>query len=316
MQFGKDRDFAINELVTALNAAAGAGTWAFVPSPAAADLPPLSEQDVIRNGYIYKPATVALVGGSVVLADESTGTEAFADAREPLAQAFKAVGTPDADAFAVIVNHFKSKGSGTPGPPTGQGNANDRRELQAAALVELRRRASRRCVASPASSSPVTSTPTRTRTRSRSSSGAGYTNLESTFDPEEESYNFDGQVGSLDHVLANAAAAGRHRGRRHLADQLLRVGLLRVQPVQPERHEPLPAQPVPVLRPQPGDHRHQRRRHPGRAGDPEHPDPGYERLPRSDRERGDVGHGGCRSAGRCGEPAAYGEPRHGVRGGR
>ncbi len=95
---------------------------------------------MIRNGFIYKPAKVAIVGGSVVLADQSTGTEAFADAREPLAQAFKAVGSPDADAFAVIVNHFKSKGSGTP-DPDGQGNANDRpRSLQAKALVQLRQR--------------------------------------------------------------------------------------------------------------------------------------------------------------------------------
>ena len=52
----------------------------------------------------------------------------------------------------------------------------------------------------------MTSTPTPKRTRSRSSTTAGYTNLESTSDPEEESYNFDGQIGSLDHVLANSAA--------------------------------------------------------------------------------------------------------------
>ena len=71
---------------------------------------------MIRNGFIYQPANVALVGESDVLADLSTGTEAFADAREPVAQAFKKVGTADADAFAVIVNHFKSKGSGTARP--------------------------------------------------------------------------------------------------------------------------------------------------------------------------------------------------------
>ena len=56
VHYGKPRDFAIDALVTALNADAGAGTWAAVPSPAPADLPPLSEQDVIRNGFIYKPA--------------------------------------------------------------------------------------------------------------------------------------------------------------------------------------------------------------------------------------------------------------------
>ena len=58
-----------------------------IEPPSPANLPPLSEQDVIRNGFIYKPANVALVGDSVVLADESTAPEAFADAREPLAVA-------------------------------------------------------------------------------------------------------------------------------------------------------------------------------------------------------------------------------------
>ena len=124
VKFNKPRDFAIDALVTALNADAGAGTWAAVPS--ASVLPPTSEQDVIRNGFIYKPANVSLVGDSVVLSDQSSAGEAFEDAREPVAQAFKQAGTADSEAFAVIVNHFKSKGSGT-ADPDGQGNANDRR---------------------------------------------------------------------------------------------------------------------------------------------------------------------------------------------
>lgn len=202
VQFGKNRDFAIGELVTALNADAGAGTWAFVPS--ASVLPPLAEQDVIRNGFIYRPAKVALVGESTVLADQSTGTEAFADAREPLAQAFKKVGSPDANAFGVIVNHFKSKGSGTP-DPDGQGNANDRRILQANALVtfandfQTSRGISRMFLAGDfnaySEEDPI-----------QVLKAAGYDNLESTSNPAEESYNFDGQIGSLDHVLANAPA--------------------------------------------------------------------------------------------------------------
>src|SRR6478735_5319789 len=204
VQFGKDRDFAINKLVSALNADAGAGTWAAVPSPAASELPPLSEQDVIRNGFIYQPANVALVGESDVLADLSTGTEAFADAREPVAQAFKKVGTADADAFAVIVNHFKSKGSGT-ADPNGQGNANDRRVLQANALVtfanefKTARGISRVFLAGDfnaySEEDPI-----------QVLKDAGYTNLESSSKPDEETYNFDGMVGSLDHVLANEAA--------------------------------------------------------------------------------------------------------------
>jgi 5'-nucleotidase len=203
-KFGKSRDFAIDALVTALNADAGPGTWAAVPSPATSGLPPLSEQDVIRNGFIYKPATVALVGGSLVLADQSSSGEAFEDAREPLAQAFKRAGTSDVDAFAVIVNHFKSKGSGTP-DPDGQGNANDSRILQAHALatfadsVKAQRGISRVYLTGDFNSyseeDPI-----------QVLEAAGYTNLGSTFDPSEKSYNFDGQMGSLDHVLANEAA--------------------------------------------------------------------------------------------------------------
>ena len=202
VQFGKNRDFAIGELVKALNADAGAGTWAFVPS--ASNLPPLSEQDVIRNGFIYKPANAALVGESIVVSDQSTGTEAFADAREPVAQAFKKVGSADASAFGVIVNHFKSKGSGTP-DPNGQGNANDRRILQAHALVDFakdfqsQRGISRMFLAGDFNAyteeDPI-----------QILKAAGYTTLESTSNPAEESYNFDGQIGSLDHVLANSAA--------------------------------------------------------------------------------------------------------------
>lgn len=204
VKFGKSRDFAIDALVTALNADAGPGTWAAVPSPPASALPPLAEQDVIRNGFIYRPASVVLVGGSVVLADQSSSGEAFEDAREPLAQAFKRVGTSDVDAFAVIVNHFKSKGSGAP-DPDGQGNSNDSRILQAQALTvfadsfKAQRGITRVFLAGDfnaySKEDPI-----------QVLEAAGYTNLGSTFDPSEKSYNFDGQMGSLDHVLANAAA--------------------------------------------------------------------------------------------------------------
>jgi predicted extracellular nuclease len=202
VKFNKPRDFAINELVTALNDAAGDGTWAAVPS--APVLPPVAEQDVIRNGFIYQPANVALVGESVVLSDESTGTEAFADAREPLAQAFKKTDSPDSDAIAVIVNHFKSKGSGTP-DPFGQGNATDRRVLQAASLVKFadsfktQRGISRVFLAGDfnaySAEDPI-----------QVLEEAGYESLDSTSKPDEETYNFDGLVGSLDHVLANGPA--------------------------------------------------------------------------------------------------------------
>ena len=135
VQFGRNRDDAISKLVAALNTDAGTTRWAFVPSPAAADLPPLAEQDVIRTGLHLQPRTRS---SPSVPRRCWSGNAAFNNAREPLAQAFKVRGTGDADAFGVVVNHFKSKGSGT-ADPDGQGNCQRRPD----------RAGQRRCSTSP-----------------------------------------------------------------------------------------------------------------------------------------------------------------------
>jgi predicted extracellular nuclease len=201
VKFGLDRDYAVGTLVDALNAAAGSDVWAFAPSPDAADLPTPAEQDVIRTAFIYKPADVTLVGPSHVL----TGSAAFADAREPLAQGFKATGAPDSDAFAVIVNHFKSKGSGVD-DGTGQGNANPDRIAQAEALSDFATQ-----VAAGLDTDAVFLTGDFNSYTQEDPLqvlyGDGYDNLESTTDPEETTYSYDGLAGSLDHVLASPAAA-------------------------------------------------------------------------------------------------------------
>ena len=74
----------------ALNAAAGSDVWAFVPSPAPEARP--ANEDVIRLAFIYKKAVVEVAGDSTIL----TGSAAFSNARQPLAQAFRPVGG-DAD---------------------------------------------------------------------------------------------------------------------------------------------------------------------------------------------------------------------------
>ena len=51
----------------------------------------------------------------------------------------------------------------------------------------------------------MTSTPTTRRTRSRSSRQAGYVNVPRKL-TDKETYQFDGQIGSLDHVFASASA--------------------------------------------------------------------------------------------------------------
>lgn len=197
-QYGKDRDEALSTLVDALNAALGSAQWEFVPSPA--DLP--TSEDVIRTAFIYKKAVVAPVGDSVILDDP-----AFANARQPLAQAFAPVDDADATILA-IVNHFKSKGDSDPAA-TGdnangiQGAFNGDRVRQAQALGVF---AEQRAAAIGTDDVFL----------------LGDFNAYSREDPIEKlrefgfepleagtgkySYSFSGQSGSLDHVLASPSA--------------------------------------------------------------------------------------------------------------
>ncbi|TFC49762.1 ExeM/NucH family extracellular endonuclease [Cryobacterium sp. TMT2-17-1] len=195
-RFGKDRDFALANLVTALNTDAGSPVWAFVPSPAA--LP--ASEDVIRTAFIYKTAAVETVGGSTIFDDA-----AFVNARQPLAQAFQLVGDAGSS-FLAIVNHFKSKGSGTGADANtgdGQGASNLSRVNQATALVKF-------------ADTLKTSTgiarvfltgdfnaydqedPIKVIT------DAGYLSQEAK--SGEYTYAFGGTVGSLDHVFASPEA--------------------------------------------------------------------------------------------------------------
>jgi 5'-nucleotidase len=208
VKLGEPRDDALNALVDALNAGKPTPRWAFVPSPDPSELPPTADQDVIRTAFIYNPATVAPVGTSDVLADDPN----FANAREPLAQAFKPAGNADDDAFAVIVNHFKSKGDSNP-PQSGNDNAdtgngagafNGDRTRMAHSLVDF---------ADDFSTSRGLEKVYLTGDFNAYNHedplevlyDAGYSGIESDT-PDEATYSFDGLYGSLDHVLANDAA--------------------------------------------------------------------------------------------------------------
>jgi 5'-nucleotidase len=216
VQFGKDRDSALSQLVDALNADAGTTRWAYVPSPSAADLPPTAEQDVIRTGFIYNPAKVQPVGPSVVLADQSDPGEAFANAREPLAQEFKRTGALDSDGFLVVVNHLKSKGDSSP-PATGdnangiQGAFNGDRVRQAHALVDF----AHQVAADRGTDKVFLVGDFNSYTQEDPMQvlyDAGYVNQASD-DPKDVSYEFGGLAGSLDHVLASPAAVGMVTGK-------------------------------------------------------------------------------------------------------
>ena len=196
-RFGQDRDAAVGTLVAALNAAAGPGTWSFVPTPASAG--DQSDEDVIRTAFIYKPTSIRPVGDSVI-----DDVPVFDVARDPLAQAFERVGGGAASRFTVIVNHFKSKGSG-PDDGTGQGNSNPQRVQQS---LELRSFA-RDMVTHFGTEAVFLSGDFNAYTQEDPMAElyrAGYTDLGSAKAPGEHTYLFGGTVGSLDHVLANDAA--------------------------------------------------------------------------------------------------------------
>jgi predicted extracellular nuclease len=212
--FGEPRDTALAGLVDALNAAAGSPVWAYAPSPPADQLPTQEQQDVIRTAFIYKPADVALVGSSIVLTDKSGPGQSFSIAREPLAQGFKKAGATDDNAFVVIANHWKSKGSGTPlypgdeqstDPASDQGAFNATRVHEAqdvtafAGTVAAKLKTNRVFLLGDFNAY-THEDPMETLY------AAGYTDLAGAYDPAEHSYSFDGLQGSLDHVLANPAA--------------------------------------------------------------------------------------------------------------
>ncbi|KQO47905.1 MULTISPECIES: ExeM/NucH family extracellular endonuclease [unclassified Frigoribacterium] len=201
-RFGEDRDSALTTLRDALNAAAGSAVWEFVPSPPASARP--ANEDVIRLAFIYKKAVAEPVGGSTIL----TGSAAFSNARQPLAQAFRPVGGDAESTFVAIANHFKSKGSGSgtdADQGDGQGGSNGSRVNQANALVAFA--AEREAAAGTdkvfllgdfnaySQEDPI-----------QVLRAAGYVDLGST-ETDEYSYVFSGLSGSLDHVLASPAAA-------------------------------------------------------------------------------------------------------------
>ncbi len=203
-------DEALATLVGALNAAAGAGTWAYVPS--SAELPPVAQQDTITNALIYRPAAVERVGESRALGTASGDDGAFGNAREPIGQAFAPVG--GGEQLFVVVNHLKSKGSAGPWPGDadtgdGQGASNESRVRQAQALRDWvpTVQGDAEAVALVGDFNSYTQ-----EDPLRELYAAGYVDAASTLDAGEYSYSYSGLSGSLDHVLLNAAAAGRATG--------------------------------------------------------------------------------------------------------
>ena len=125
---------AIQSLVDALNAKAGAGTYAFV-NPGT----PVLGGDAIAVGLLYKPTKVSAVGSPAIL-DSSVDFRFDSSQQRPsLAQTFRDSLT--GELFTPVINHLKSKGSAAnlPGDVDqgdGQGASNATRTLGAEALMD------------------------------------------------------------------------------------------------------------------------------------------------------------------------------------
>ncbi|MEO1056059.1 MAG: ExeM/NucH family extracellular endonuclease [Actinomycetota bacterium] len=194
-------DASIADLVQGLNAIAGPNTYDYIATG-------FIGTDAIKVGFIYQPATAQPVGDFAVL--DSSVDPTFIDTknRPALIQTFEEVAT--GEALTVAVNHFKSKGSscddvGDPGLNDGQANCPVTRTTAAVALANY-----------------LATDPTGSGDPDFMIIGdlnayamedaimalkdAGYTDLINEFNGDDAySFVFDGQLGYLDHALANAS---------------------------------------------------------------------------------------------------------------
>lgn len=198
---------ALADLVNGLNAAAPAGTtYAFVDASAVNIV-----TDQIQCAFIYRVETAAPVGNPAMLNNPYFNGLA----RNPLAQTFEELAS--GEQFTATINHFKSKGSASTGAAAtdgivpnpnldqgdGQAESNYLRTRQAQALVTW-------LATDPTGSGdpdflilgdlnayakedPIVAL-----------ENGGYINLTETAEgPGGYSYAFGGEVGHLDHALAN-----------------------------------------------------------------------------------------------------------------
>ena len=198
---------ALADLVTALNAAMGAGTYAYVDTG-------VIGTDEIKTALIYKPAKVRPVGAFKLLTSAVDPRFIDTRSRPVLAQTFE---LNNLERVTVVVNHLKSKGSacddiGDPDTGDGQGNCNLTRTNAARAEVDW-------LAGDPTGggspdvlvigdmNSYTFEDPIRVFT------DAGYENLARRFGGlGAYSYVFDGQSGYLDHALASPSLAEKATG--------------------------------------------------------------------------------------------------------
>lgn len=201
-----DAGITLENLVSALNAELGAGSYRYIDTGLAGD-------DEITVAMLYKPARVTPVGNAQIIS--AGGFAVSGGIRPSIAQRFAANG--NGGMFWMVANHLKSKGS-CPGSNAsadadhGQGCWNASRTTQAGALRDW--------VASLAAASGendvlmmgdfnayIDEDPLKLL------EGAGYEAVLRRLPPAERySYQFGGETGALDHAFASASLKSQLSG--------------------------------------------------------------------------------------------------------
>lgn len=203
-------DSATATLVDGLNDVVGAGAYNYIATGAIGT-------DAIRVAFIYRSSSAKPVG-SFSLLDTSVDVRFNDDKNRPaLAQSFQDMS--GGGVFTVTVNHFKSKGSacddiGDPDTGDGAGNCNLTRTAAAEALVDWLATdptgsGSTRHLIIGDLNSYDKEDPVATILKGADDTAGSdddFIDLLDTFEGEYSySYVYDGQLGYLDHALANAS---------------------------------------------------------------------------------------------------------------
>ncbi|NHC46118.1 ExeM/NucH family extracellular endonuclease [Motilibacter aurantiacus] len=190
---------SLADIVNALNATLGAGTYAGLETGSIGG-------DAIKVAMIYKPAVVEPVGAHKVLT--SAIDPRFVDTanRPALIQTFRE--RSSGEKLTIAANHFKSKGSACAGDPDlgdGQGNCPVTRRNAARALIDY-------LATDPTGSGDPDVlvigdlNSYKQEWTIQEFEAKGYVDLAERFaGPDAYSYVFDGQLGYLDHALANSS---------------------------------------------------------------------------------------------------------------
>ncbi|KQQ68517.1 ExeM/NucH family extracellular endonuclease [Microbacterium sp. Leaf320] len=204
IKLGGSLDEALADLVDGLNDALGSEEWDYVRTPD--ELNDSATTDFITSAIIYKKDAVETVGDSLTVTDETV----WGNAREPIAQAFDI----DGRVVTVVANHFKSKSAPEGGgaePADGQGFFNADRVKQANSLKGFTETIEETTGSSDilligdfnayAKEDPIEVFTT-----------AGWSDVAREKAPDQHTYTFDGELGSLDHVLASPSLAASITG--------------------------------------------------------------------------------------------------------